>query len=437
MHYFLSATGIPSCSDKQGRRYNVTTIFHIDVNSAFLSWSAAEKTIDKDHPDLRTIPSIIGGDEKSRHGVVLAKSTPAKVYGIHTGEPVASALKKCPFLVIEPPNHKLYRQKSAQLMELLYTYTSDLEQLSIDECFMDFGPIAHNFTSPETAAGQIKDRIRKELGFTVNIGISTNRLLAKMASDFQKPDRVHTLYPAEIPSKMWPLPVDELYMVGHASANRLHQLGVHTIGDLAQTDPEILISHFKSHGRQMWEYANGIASSVIISSPQTLKGIGNSTTLSADACTREEALPVLLSLSETVSGRLRKEGKLARSVTVEIKYSDFSSASHQMPAASPVNTTQALYQISCHLFDDFWNGSPIRLLGIRTGKLTDQNAPVQLSLFDFAVSREEKPERTSPSLEKQQKMDKAMDAIRQKYGSNAIMRGSFLKTPDRSPKQEE
>lgn len=408
----------------------MTTIFHIDVNSAFLSWSAAEKPIDAEHPDLRSIPSIIGGDEKNRHGVVLAKSASAKAFGIRTGEPVAMALKKCPFLVVEPPNHRLYHQRSAQLMDLLYTYTSDLEQLSIDECFLDFGPVSHRFSSPLEAAAQIKERIRTELGFTVNIGISTNRLLAKMASDFQKPDRIHTLFPEEIPVKMWPLPVDELYMVGRSSANRLHQLGIHTIGDLAQSEAEILISHFKSHGQQMWNYANGIDSDQIHPEAHNLKGIGNSITLSADACTREEALRVLLRLAETVSGRLRREGVLAQSVTVEIKYSDFTSVSHQSVVSAPLNTTQALYQTSCRLFDELWNTAPIRLLGIRTGKLLDQNTPMQLSFFDLDFSLPEAAKQPRPSLEKQQKMEAAIDEIRRKFGSQAILRGSLLETSD-------
>lgn len=418
----------------------MTIIFHIDVNSAFLSWSAAEKQIDSEHPDLRTIPSIIGGDEKSRHGVVLAKSTPAKAYGIRTGEPVASAFKKCPFLVMEPPNHALYRQRSAELMELLHSYTSDLEQLSIDECFMDFGPIAHRYASPLEAAHEIRKAVRTQLGFTVNIGISTNRLLAKMASDFQKPDRVHTLFPEEIPEKMWPLPVDELYMVGRSSASRLHQLGIHTIGNLAQSDIAILTSHFKSHGQQMWNYANGIASDRINPDQHEVKGIGNSTTLSSDALTREDACKVLLNLAETVSARLRKSEVLAQSVTVEIKYSDFSSASHQMSVSPPINATGPLYQVSCQLFDEFWNGAPIRLLGIRTTKLLEQNTPVQLSLFDlnFSLERpEHSKEKKAPSHEKQRKMEEAMDSIRKKYGKEAIVRGSFLKPPPASKSSNE
>ena len=361
----------------------MTVIFHIDVNSAYLSWSAAEKLRRGETLDLRTVPAIIGGDEKSRHGVVLAKSSPAKAYGIRTGEPVAAALRKCPFLVMEPPDHALYRKRSRELMDFLSTYTSDLEQLSVDECFMDFGPISHRFSSPLEAALQIKDRVREQMGFTVNIGISTNRLLAKMASDFEKPDRVHTLFPDEIQEKMWPLPVDELYMVGHSSALRLHALGIHTIGDLARSDRSFLVSQFKSHGKQMWEYANGIASDVLQTGDQSVKGIGNSTTLSRDAKTREEARLVLLELSETVSRRLRKAGLTALSVTVEIKYSDFTSTSHQCPVSAPVNSSQALCQTACRLFDELWNGDPIRLLGIRTGKLQDEAAPVQLSLFDM------------------------------------------------------
>lgn len=414
-------------------------IFHIDVNSAFLSWTAAARPADPDHPDLRTIPSIIGGDEKSRHGVVLAKSTPAKAYGIRTGEPVATALKKCPFLVMAPPDHALYRKRSRELMELLHTYTSDLEQLSIDECFMDFTPIAHHFSSPCAAARQIQEQIEQQLGFTVNIGISSNRLLAKMASDFQKPNRIHTLYPEEIPEKMWPLPVNELYTVGRSSAAKLHQLGIHTIRDLALSDPDFLSSHFKSHGRQIWEYANGKASDVIHSEKAEVKNIGNSTTLASDVTDREAACKVLLSLSETVSARLRKEKLLAQSVTVEIKYSDFTSCSHQCPLLSATNSTNTLYQTACRLFDELWKGMPIRLLGIRTAKLTDEHAPVQLSLFDLDFSVPDTqdaraPKNTGPSREKLQKLDQAMDAIRKRFGEDAIVRGSFL-NPLKSQKE--
>ena len=300
-----------------------TIIFHIDVNSAYLSWTALEKLKNGSSVDLRTIPSIIGGDEKSRRGIVLAKSIPAKKYGIQTAEPVASALRKCPSLVIESPDHKLYRSYSHAMMELLSSFTPDLEQVSIDECYLDFTPIARLYPSPVEAAALIRDRIYEELHFTVNIGIAPAKVLAKMASDFEKPGKIHTLFPEEIPVKMWPLPVSELFMVGRRSAEKLMGFGIQTIGELAHTDPSFLTAHFKSHGRLMWEFANGIDPTPVLSQKQEAKGIGSSTTLREDVTDPTEAKKVLLALCESVSGRLRSAGQLAGTITVEIKYHDF------------------------------------------------------------------------------------------------------------------
>ena len=204
-------------------------IFHIDVNSAYLSWTAVEELKHGAERDLRMIPAIIGGNQKSRHGVVLAKSLPAKKYGIRTGEPVANAFRKCPNLVMEPPDHELYSAYSHRLMDFLHTYTPDIEQVSVDECYMDFTGIAHRFHSPVDGAIEMKNRVRELFGFTVNVGISNNKLLAKMASDFEKPDKVHTLFPEEIQVKMWPLPVSELYMAGHSSVETLKKLEIFTI----------------------------------------------------------------------------------------------------------------------------------------------------------------------------------------------------------------
>lgn len=415
-------------------------IFHIDVNSAFLSWSAAEKLKNDPSLDLRTIPSIIGGDKKSRHGVVLAKSVPAKKYGIQTGEPVINAFRKCPFLVMEPPDHQLYHRRSQELMELLGSYTSDIEQVSIDECYLAYSPISHRFSSPESAARTISDQIRNTLGFTVNVGIAPNKLLAKMASDFEKPDRVHTLYKEEIPVKMWPLSVRELFMVGKSSAARLEELGIHTIGELAHASPEFLETQFKSQGRMMWEHANGIDHSALVPNDHTFKGIGNSTTLASDATDARQAKQVLLSLSEQVSGRLRRKSQLAHTITVEIKYSDFRSCSRQTQLLTPISTCDALYSCACRLFDELWNGAPIRLLGIRTTKLQAESDPVQLSLFDgdFPIFPADSSEPSTvsgsaapshppkPDLEKQRRLDAAMDEIKKKFGETAVMRGSFL-----------
>lgn len=414
-------------------------IFHIDVNSAYLSWSAIEKLKNGCEVDLREIPSIIGGDEASRHGIVLAKSVSAKKYGVQTGEPIASALRKCAALVMEPPNHSMYREYSRQLMDYLKTYTPDIEQLSIDECFLDYTPIAGMYGEPVAFAHRLKEEIRERLGFTVNIGISGVKILAKMASDFEKPDKVHTLWKEEVPEKMWPLPVSELYMVGKSSLPKLRNLGIHTIGDLAKMNPEILEAHLKSFGRLIWENANGIGSDTVESEEAAAKGVGNSTTLREDVTGAETAKKVLLSLAESVSGRLRKQELLAGNATVEIKYSDFSKCSHQAPFLSPTNSTAKIYELSCRLFDELWNGSPIRLLGIRTSKLQDAEEPVQLSLFDMEFPKKtEKKAAKALTAEKLERLDKAMDTIKKRYGEGAVTRGSFLlKEKQPSSAQEE
>lgn len=398
--------------------------FHIDVNSAFLSWSALEQLESGSGTDLRLIPSIVGGDISKRHGVVLAKSIPAKAYGIVTGEPVVNAFRKCPHLVSVPPNHSLYHQKSSLLMEYLSGVCPDIEQVSIDECYMDYSPIAAKYTSPEAAAAILKDAVRNKFRFTVNVGISDRKILAKMASDFKKPDQVHTLYSSEIREKMWPLPVSSLFMCGKSSADTLRKLGILTIGELALSDPAIVESHLKSHGRTLWQYANGIDDSTIFSEPAKMRGIGNSTTLSRDAATRQDAARILLSLAESVGSRLRADHSRAGLVCTEIKYNTFQAVSHQAVLDIPTSSTELIYRQSLTLFDELWNGTPIRLLGIRTSKLVPDSEPVQLSLFDYAA----------PLSEKQQKLDAALDSIRLKFGKDAIKRGSLSDSPKASSK---
>ncbi len=398
-------------------------IFHIDVNSAYLSWTAVEQLKNGAKEDIREIPSIIGGNQKSRHGIVLAKSVPAKRFGIVTGEPVANALRKCPDLKMYPPNHKMYDAYSAKLMEFLSSYTPDIEQVSVDECYMDFTGIAHKYHSPISAALEIKDAVFKKFGFTVNIGISVNRLLAKMASDFEKPNKVHTLFPEEIPLKMWSLPVSELYMAGHSSVEVLHKLEIRTIGELAKADPNLLELHLKSHGRTLWEFANGIDSNKVVRDHVESRGIGNSTTLPKDATTEEEAKRVLLWLAETVGGRLRKESQKAGMISVEIKYHTFRTVSHQKHLLRPTNTDQIIYETACQLFRELWDGEPIRLLGIRTSKLLDDEAPEQMDIFDL----QQMMKQDISKKEKHKKLDHAMDEIRKKFGEDAIKRGTFLK----------
>lgn len=391
-------------------------IFHIDVNSAYLSWSAVEKLKDGNSVDIRTVPSIIGGDQSSRRGIVLAKSIPAKAFNIQTGEPIAQALKKCPLLLIEAPNHHLYKEYSSQLMELLFSFSPDIEQASIDECYVDFTSSIHQYSSAVEAATLIKNTVFETYGFTVNIGISRNKLLAKMASDFKKPNLVHTLFPEEIQNKLWPLPVGELYMVGKSTLSTLHKLEILTIGDLAKSDVNLLSSHLKSHGRLIWEYANGIDNTPVKPEYTKAKGIGNSTTLPADIENSQDAKAVLLKLAEQVGKRLRDAKQSACMVSIEIKYSTFVSVSHQMQLTTPSNANQILYQKSCLLFDELWNGNAIRLLGIRTSKLVPSSTPTQLNLFDL----------NDDTNQKSQNLDLALDDIRKRYGKNSIIRGSQL-----------
>lgn len=396
-------------------------IFHIDVNSAFLSWTALERLSQGNTPDLRLIPSIIGGDISRRHGVVLAKSIPAKAYGIVTGEPVVNAVRKCPNLTIVPPDHSMYEKRSAALMQYLHNICPDLEQASIDECYMNFTTVAHLYPSPVEAATQIKDDIYEKFGFTVNIGISDKKVLAKMASDFKKPNLVHTLFSHEIQKKLWPLPVTSLFMCGHSSVDTLKKLEILTIGDLAKSNPEIITAHLKSHGILLWQYANGIDDSEIIFEPVKRKGVGNSTTLSHDVTEREEAAKILLALAESVSRSLRASNESAGLVCTEIKYSSFQSVSHQTTLQVPSSSTDVIYRTALSLFDALWDHSPIRLLGLRTAKLVSDNEPVQLSLFDMVQE--------TPKTEKQKKLDAALDSIRTKYGSGSVVRGSLLKDP--------
>ena len=391
-------------------------IFHIDVNSAYLSWEAARRVANGE-PDLRLIPSAIGGDPEKRTGVILAKSIPAKKFKITTGEPVAMALRKCPDLVLARPDFKLYVQNSRAFIAICKKYAPVVEQVSIDECFCDFDNTELVYPDPLELAYRIKDEIKESLGFTVNVGISENKLLAKMASDFEKPDKVHTLYPGEIPEKMWPLPVGELFTVGKATAERLRQARIETIGALAHTDPEQLTRMFGPKlGSHLHRYANGISNSPVLAEPEEAKGYSISTTLEDDVETAEAAHHILLALADSFAARMRADGFKAFCVAVSIRSNDFKNKSHQQKLREPTDGTNEIYQLAKKLFSELWNGkTPLRLLGIALTDLTKEDY-VQTSLFDTADERKTKSK----------KLDKAVDALRSKYGRSTIQRGTLL-----------
>ena len=389
---------------------------HVDVNSAFLSWTSVEALQKGADIDYRTVPAVIGGDEASRHGIVLAKSGPAKKYGISTAETLAEARRKCPGLIVLPPDHELYSRCSDAMYDILCEYSDRIQRFSVDECFLDMTRSPKAQADPVKTAYEIKDRIRDELGFTVNVGVSNCKILAKMASDLQKPDRVHTLFPQEIAQKMWPLPVGDLFMVGKSSRARLESLGIHTIGDLARADRGFIRSMLKSHGELIWNYANGIDPEPVTPNDETLqKSVGNSMTIDHDVKDPVEAQRYLLALSEKVAGRLRAMGRKASVITVSIKTSSFVNYSHQRAVDGLTDSTDEVYAAARSLFDECWNGEPIRLLGVSAGGL-DHDGQEQLSMFGAA------------EREADGRADSVVDEIRKRFGRSAIMRASFVES---------
>lgn len=388
-------------------------IFHIDVNSAFLSWEAVYRLQHGETLDLREVPSIVGGDPKKRSGIVLAKSVPAKKFGIKTAQTLVDAFKLCPQLISVPPRYHVYTQASKAMMALLREYSPEVEIFSIDECFLDYTHVQKLFGSPLEAAYAIKDRIKKELGFTVNIGISTNKLLAKMGSELKKPDRVHTLFPHEVQEKMWPLDVSELFMVGRSTEQKLRKYGIHTIGDLARADLEFLRYLLKSHGELVYNFAWGRDVSIVNDLKYSLvKSIGNSTTIPYDITERQDAYRYLLSLTESVGMRLRGIEMRAQVVSINIRTNGFATQQKQRKLLYTICSTNDIYEVAIRLFDELWDLTPIRHLGVRVSHLHEE-LPDQLCLL-------------KTSTEKEESLDRTIDALRERFGKDAVFRAGLL-----------
>ena len=392
-------------------------IFHVDANSAFLSWTAAYKVkVLGEKVDLRQIPSVVAGDKASRHSIILAKSVPAKKYGIQTGEPLFQAMEKCPDLVVVPPDYSLYVEASRHFVEMLRQFSPNVEQYSIDEAWVDMTGTQRLFGPPRLAAEKMRQRINEELGFTVNIGISTNKLLAKMAGDFEKPNKVHTLFPEEMKAKMWPLPVRDLFLVGAATEAKLNRLGIYTIGDLAATELSILRKRLGKHGETIWHFANGRNADAVTPEPEENKGYGNSTTTAKDVCTREAAHQVLLSLCETVAARMRKDGKCGSCVCVHLRTHEFKHASHQSMLDGATNITGELFRAACRIFDEAWDRqTPLRQLGVQVTRLSSEPYQ-QYDLFSGM---------TPVQFERKLRLDETVDALRDKFGEDIIRRAKF------------
>ncbi|MBE5871350.1 MAG: DNA polymerase IV [Lachnospiraceae bacterium] len=393
-------------------------IFHVDVNSAFLSWES-KRRVENGLSDLRQIPSCIGGDPETRRGIVLAKSIPAKRYGIKTGEPLSMALRKCPALTIAPPDFKLYAACSKAFKDMCREYAPVVEEFSIDECFLDFTGTEYIYPDPLALAYKIKDRIRDELGFTVNIGIGRNKLCAKMAGDFEKPDKVHTLFMEEVPLKMWPLPVEDLLYVGAASAGKLKAVSIYTIGDLAHADRNLLKRLLgEKFSEQAYLYANGLDDSEVRKEPEEAKGYSNSVTLEQDVTDLETAHAILLALADSVTAHMRNDQAKSTCISVTIRYLDFKNRSHQCKLEEPVNTTTEVYETAKNLLAELWKDQkPLRLMGISLTGLVKGEYAKQMSLF--GQEKEKKRERD-------EKLDQTVDLLRNRFGYDIIKRGTVM-----------
>jgi len=396
-------------------------VFHVDANSAFLSWTAAYQVkVLGESRDIREIPSVVAGDKASRHSIILAKSTPAKKFGIRTGEPLFQALEKCPDLVIVPPDYALYVEASRHFVEMLRQFSPLVEQYSIDEAWVDMTGTERIWGSPRLAAEKMRQRIWEELGFTVNVGISTNKLLAKMAGDFEKPNKVHTLFPEEVPTKMWPLPVRDLFLVGSATERKLNKIGIYTIGDLARADLGAVKKRLGKHGETIWHYANGRNANMVTPEPAENKGYGNSVTTATDVMTHQEGHQVLLSLCETVAMRMRKDGKCGSCISVHLRTNEFDHFSHQTILHGATNITQTIFQTACRIFDEAWDGqTPLRQLGVQVTRLSEEPYQ-QYDLFS---------ELTPVQYERKMRLDETVDALRDRFGEDIIRRAKFAQEP--------
>ena len=393
-------------------------LLHIDVNNAFLSWTAVWMLNNGYKKDIRERYAIIGGDETERRGIVLAKSNPCKKKGVITAEPIYSARRKCPYLEVYKPNFEIYRYFSDKMYEYLCTYTDVIERYSIDECFLDYTNSVNLFGDPVKIAYKIKDDIYNMFGFTVNVGVGNNKLLAKMASDFEKPNKVHTLFSNEIVEKMHPLPVEDLFMIGKATSKKLREMNINTIGELAMFPLENLNKRFKSMGKMIHDYANGIDNSPVHYEKELVKSISSSTVLPYNYRDINMIYNVIRKLSSDIGKKLRNNKLYADTIGIWFKYNYFDKISRQEKLDVSIATDEEIYNNSIKIFNDIWNHDDgIRSICVFVSGLSSERKK-QLSIFDIDIDDNDSSD----------KLQGVIDDIKNKYGDDIIKFANIKET---------
>lgn len=388
-------------------------IFLVDMNAFFIS---CEMTRNR---SLVGIPAAVAGDPKKRTGIILAANYEARACGVKTTMVVHEALRLCPKLILVPPDHRFYGQKSKEVMDLLSNYTPVMEQNSVDEAWLDMTGCEGLFGKPRESARRIMDEIKERLGLWCSIGIAENRFLAKMAAEMKKPLGITELWEKDIPAKLWPLPVKEMYGVGGKTAEKLNHMGIRTIGELARLDAALVVKAFGKWGAEMHQHANGKDESPVLACPdEDMKSIGRSTTLPEDITDIEKAKLVLMELADDVGMTTRRHGKKGRTVHITLKYSDFRVVTRQATVPATC-TTKEIYQAGCTLLGQNWNSHPVRLIGISISGFDEESSPGQLSLFDRVEDHRKN--------DKNERIDEVMDKIRSKHGAGTITFATLAK----------
>lgn len=373
-----------------------------------------------DHPELRDRPVAVCGNPENRHGIILAKNTPAKKFKIKTAETVWQAMKKCPDLVLLPPHHSKYKEYSIKINEIYQRFTDMVEPFSIDESWLDVTASQNLFGSGREIADTIRETVKKELGLTLSIGVSYNKIFAKMGSDYNKPDGTTVITEDNYKDILWPMNVRDMFFVGSSTADKLNKAGIDTIGDLALSDRLFLTSLLGKHGGMLYDYANGLEDSPVklFSERDKIKSVGNGITFRRNLQSTDDIKTAVTSLSDTVASRLRKYKMKCHGVKVDIKDPDFKVISRQKQLPSPTNLEEEIFRCAVEIIEASWNmKKPIRLLTITGINLCDEDESEQLSLFDTS----------SASREKSEKMERTMDDIRAKFGSGSITYGRVIK----------